>query len=315
MVDGEGSVITDGQDAELDQNEISDSIENPENINNSDNQAKDQVKSNEGVKSSSGNEEDGNVKITDRGTKLASDPIQAANQLRANAEAKVREYEKKIKEYEEFFSSPENVEAYLNDMVGRKSSQMNNFQRDAAITDADIDKMIDNADTAEDVRNALKGILTLTKGEIEKVKGELQGLTIDTKVKEINANIANEIQSVQSKYPVLQKLLPDGSENPEFDKDLDELIGKVFLKMDFDPQTRTFRGQTSLMEIADMFMKAAKISESRGSRKAQTIIKDKRLGRIISGGTDTDNSEVDESKMPPSNTIALRIARLSKRRR
>lgn len=312
MEDGEGSVITDGMDAELDQNESSNSVESSKNINNSDNQAKDQGKSNGFVESSSENEEYGKTKITDKGTKLDDNPIQAANQLRANAEAKA-------KKYEEFFSKPENVEAYLNDLRGGKPAQGNESQGDTAkvteITDADIEKMADSVQTSDDVKQVLKGIIALTRGEIQKVKGELQGLTTGAMVKETNANVAKEIQSVQSKYSVLQKTLPDGSENPEFDKDLDETIGKMFLKMDFDPQTKTFKGQTSLMEVADMFMKAAKISESRGSRKAQTIIKDKRLGRVISGGTGTDNSEVDESKMSPSNTIASRIARLSGRKK
>jgi len=313
MEDGEGSVITDGVDAEETQNENSEVSENSTNINNSDNKPesgegqtgeKDTVSPEDKVE----NGETSKPKFTEKGTKLAEDPVQQANQLRANAEAKA-------KEYEEFFSDPKNVEVYLNDLKGGKADKTvpEDKSQEIEISDADINKLVENVETKEDVQKAIKGIFAYANAEIQKVRGEMQGITTSTKVKETNANVATEISQVQSKYPVLQKKLSDGTDNPEFDKDLDETIGKMFLKMDFDPRTKTFKGQTSLMEVADMFMKAAKISESKGSRKAQTIIKDKRGGRVISGGTNTDNRGVDESKMSPSQTIADRIKRVGGR--
>lgn len=309
MVDGEGSVITDGMDAEDAQNEDSETSENSTNINNSENQTESQEGQTGELDTANPQGEAGKPKLTEKGTKLADDPLQQANQLRANAEAKA-------KQYEEFFSKPENVEAYLNDLRGEKPSDKS-VQTGTDIvtemTDADIIKLAEGVQNTGDVVNVLKGIITLTKSEIQKVRDEVQGLTTGAKVKETNANVATSITQVQAKYPVLQKKLPDGSDNPEFDKDLDDTIGKLFLKMDYDPQTKSFRGQTDLMEVADMVMKAAKVSESRGSRKAQTIIRDKRSGRVITGGTSTDSGQIDESKMSPSQTIADRIKRVSRR--
>lgn len=311
MVDGEGSVITDGMDAEDAQNESSEVSEKSTNINNSENGTESQEgQTGEKDTASSENVEAGKPKLTEKGTKLAEDPLQQANQLRANAEAKA-------KRYEEYFSKPENVEAYLNDLKGsspQTTTVVPTTGSVAEMTEAEIDKLASKVETKEDVQNVIKGIIAFSKNEIQKVKAEVQGLTTGAKVEKTNATVASEITQVQAKYPVLQKTLSDGSENPEFDKDLDETIGKMFLKMDFDPQTKTFKGQTSLMEVADMFMKAAKISESKGSRKAQTIIQDKRGGRVISGGTGTDSGNIDESKMSPSQTIAERISRLSKKR-
>jgi hypothetical protein len=312
MVDGEGSVITDGQDAEDSQNENSEESENSANINNSDNDTGSQEGQSGETDTSSDikPDEGGKVKLTEKGTKLAENPLQQANQLRANAEAKA-------KQYEEFFSKPENVEAFLKDLRGGvtpTNQPASGADKVSEMTDAEVLKLAEGVQNTGDVVNVLKGIIALTRGEIQKVRQEFQGFTTGAKVKETNANVASEIQQVQSKYPVLQKTLPDGSENPEFDKDLDDTIGRLFLKMDFDPATKTFRGKTSLMEVTDMVMKAAKISESRGSRKAQTVIKDRRSGRVISGGANTDNSKVDESSMSPSQAIANRISRISKKR-
>jgi len=86
----------------------------------------------------------------------------------------------------------------------------------------------------------------------------------------------------------------------------------MYQEMDFDQKTGKFRGNTSIIKIADRFMKVRKTGESTGSKNAQTIVLDKRAGAVRSGSGNA--SGPDESKLNGPQLIAARMAKAMKGR-
>jgi hypothetical protein len=236
------------------------------------------------------------VKRTEKGTKLAEDPLQQANQIRANAEARVREYER-------FLSDPEQVKRYLEDL-----------QRDSGRGQAPQDELtIDKVQTVEDVQRFLAQEKQKLHAEIEEVQRLKYGLAGQAVEEKVNQRIERDIDEVRRAYPELRQFNPDGSPNPEFDPDLERELGELFDELDLDPQSGRYRGSVSLKKLADRVMKAAKRGQAQGSKRAQTVVQDRREGRVITGTTTP--SQPDESAMSASQSIAARIKRAAEARR
>jgi hypothetical protein len=233
---------------------------------------------------------------TDKGTRLDPDPMSQANQLRANAE-------KRLREMESFMSDPAAVKRYLEELEAENGQHKGN-----EVEAIDPNKI----ETVEDLRKYASYLESKTTKEIDALKRESQQRDQVAQVKETGTRIASEIESVQSKYPQLRELNPDGSKNPDFDLELDREIGQLYDYLDFDPQSQTYRGKVSFAKVAESFMKMAKRGEASGSRKAQTIVQDRRLGRAQSG-TVAKSSGPDESSMSASQLIASRMTRASRR--
>lgn len=289
MPDFEGSV---GSESDFDE-EVTD--ENEENVNN---QAEDTATEPEGQPE--GQEQDTSqsqeTDKTDKGTRLDPDPMSQANQLRANAE-------KRLREMESFMSDPAAVKRYLEELEAEKGQ--------TAGTEAEaIDPS--KIETVEDLRKYASHLESKTMKEIEALKRETQQKDQIAQVKETGTRIASEIESIQNKYPQLRATNPDGTKNPDFDPELDREIGELYDYLDFDPQSQTYRGRVSFAKVAESFMRMAKRGEQSGSRKAQTIVQDRRLGRAQSG-TVSKSSEPDESSMSASQLIASRMARANRR--
>lgn len=236
------------------------------------------------------------TETTDKGTKLDPDPLSQANQLRANAE-------KRLREMESFMSDPAAVKRYLEELEAEKGQSTGTEAE--AIDPSKIE-------TVEDLQKYAKHLESKTMKEIEALKRETQQKDQIAQVKETGTRIASEIESIQNKYPQLRATNPDGTKNPDFDPELDREIGELYDYLDFDPQSQTYRGRVSFAKVAESFMRMAKRGEQSGSRKAQTIVQDRRMGRAQSG-TVSKSSEPDESSMSASQLIASRMARANRR--
>ncbi len=289
MPDFEGSV---GSESDFDE-EVTD--ENEENVNN---QAEDTATEPEGQPE--GQEQDTSqsqeTDQTDKGTKLDPNPLSQANQLRANAEARLRQYE-------QFMSDPGAVKRYLEELEAEKGQS-----GPADSQPMDPSKI----ETVEDLQKYAAYLEGKTTKQIEALRKENQQKDYVAQVKETGTRIASEIESVQTKYPQLRELNPDGTKNPDFDPELDREIGELYDYLDFDPQSHTYRGRVSFAKVAESFMRMAKRGEASGSRKAQTIVQDRRLGRAQSG-TVSKSSEPDESSMSAGQLIASRMRRAAGR--
>lgn len=305
MVTDEGSVLVDGVDTapetETEKNENVQVEKQPE-----------QSKELEVEKSDTSQEEksqEENVELTDKGTKLASDPLSRANQLRANAEAKAREYERKLNEMYALLNNPQVLETYL-----KQFKKDEGVSEDYQPEEVDISKLNpEDIETVEDFKNYAKAIRDFTLNSINRLKQDYQSrVQSDLEIKTAE-KIQNRIAEAQSKYPELRKTNPDGTPNPDYSPEIDAMVSDLYIKLDYDQSRGFFRGQYDPVEIADYVMNVVKIGQKYGSKKAQTEVIDKRLGRIETGVAKS-NITADEENLSPAEVIARRLQRASRSR-
>lgn len=234
--------------------------------------------------------------LTEKGTKKASDPMSALNQELANTRQKAQVYE-------ELLSNPEKLKEYLEEYEKETKSQSSNTQIADPLAGLDPKSI----STVEDLQSFAEKLLTAVKssqGELANVKN---GITEAQQEEAVRSTITNEINQVKTEFPEFRQFNTDGTPNPEFNPELDDLLGTVYESLDFDKQNGKFKGSVSLHWLAGVFHKAAKTGESNGLRKASTIIKDRRGGRIVNGSK--GSSTASEQGMTPSQKIAARIQR------
>lgn len=240
--------------------------------------------------------------LTEKGTKLAEDPLQRANQLRANAE-------KKVEDYENLLMDPDQLERYVQDLKASRGDDGKHTTIEASpeakqILQVDPDKI----ETVEDLRNFAKAVQQTLEEEVGSIKKTVGGIVEGQKTEKMAQKVSSDIDAVRAKYPELRDKNPDGSPNPSFNPTFDEKLGKLYESLDFDPKTKMFRGQVNIVDLADTLADMMNVGKTKGSTEAQTIIKDKRVGRTSSGSV-TAPSDVDEKDMTPSQIIASRIKR------
>lgn len=306
MITDEGSVLVDGTDATTEtENDNVQEIQQPEQ--NLEVKKEDTSQNTEENKEEVKQEE--NVELTDKGTKLASDPLSRANQLRANAEAKAREYERKLNEMYALLNNPQVLDAYLKQF--RKDEGVS---EDYQPEEVDISKLNpDEIETVEDFKNFAKSVRDFTLNSINRLKSDYQSRVQS----EIEVKTAEKIQSriaeAQNKYNELRKTNPDGTPNPDYDPEIDALVSDLYIKLDYDQNRRFFRGNYDPVDIADYVMNVVKIGQKYGSKKAQTEVIDKRLGRIDTGVAKADYA-ADDKDLSPAEAIAARLQRAKRSR-
>ncbi len=288
----EGSVVEYGEDYVDDESEELNEDENIDNQADDTEDGQDSNLENSDSEDNSSTQEE-NIEKTDKGTRLDSDPLSRANQLRANAEAEVRNYR-------EFLNNPQAVKAYLAELEKEQGG---------AVEEQEDEITPDQIETTEDLQKFARQLERKSNQKIEEVKRSLNGVQQKQALTATADQIDRQIQTIEGKYSALREFNADGSKNPDFDPELEKELGDLFIDLDYDPRGKQFKGKIDYVKVADRFMKAVKRGESQGSRKAQTIVKDKRDARPQSSGRVSTDSQLDESKMSASETIAARIAK------
>lgn len=293
----EGSVMLDGIDSDVEIDEEGDT----ENINSQDESEDSDGQPESGQAPTTGDEDkpEGGT-TTDKGTKLDPNPMSAVNQQLANERAKTREYEA-------FLSDPEQVERYLEEL--RKERGV-----DKPAADPKDEISLDQVQTREDIVRFLEQERRKDRGEIDNLKKTISGFMQTQGQVAVGQRIRSQIEEARRKYPAINPVKADGSPNPDFDPELEKQIGEAFDELDYDPRTQSFRGQVDFLKLVDRFMTAAKRGESAGSRKAQTVIQDRRTGRVVTG-TQASSDSPDESNMTAAQKIASRMQRAAGKRR
>jgi hypothetical protein len=235
--------------------------------------------------------------LTDKGTKLDPNPQSAVHQELANERRKIQQYEKVL-------SDP--------DMLKR-------YAKEAGITlteaKAEIKEELYSADkfkTADDIANALNelktGFNTKTQTyeeQIKKQEAEIASLRGERTVEKIASTMKSDIDTVREKYPELDP------KSPNFNKELEESIGQMYHDLDYDERTGTYKGQVSLARITDSVMKAAGAERKRGSEEAQTNVKERTAGRVVTSSK-TTKEDSSENEMSAGAVIAQRMRNLYK---
>lgn len=245
------------------------------------------------------NQDEDSVQLTEKGTKLDPNPLSAAHQQLAN-EQRIR------KQYEQVLNSPELLRKYAQE-AGYSLAE-------AKAEIKDEQKKLFTADsfkTPDDVANALNKIhddheksLAELRKENEQLKKGFTGFNEQSRREQVATNMQRDLSTITSKYPELDH------KNPAYNPDLEKEIALLYHRIDaVDPQdaSKGYKGQFSLAEIADSFMRAAGKAEKVGSQKAQTDIKVKQAGRVVTSSK-TASQEESESK-DPGTVIAQRIAK------
>lgn len=280
IFDGEGDDSTnEGQDDGQDQN-----------INNNQNGEGEGDGGNDDGSQNGDQNGDQNSGKTDKGTNLANDPIQRANQLRANAEAKFRQAMQYIRQLEE----------------KANNSQSGNGKQDELFLDPS------KIETREDLQKFADSLLKVVGQKNQELEGKLKQTTEERQFEQTKNKVLGGIQEVQSKYPVFREYNLDGTKNPSYDPELDKALSDLYKELDFDPESNFYRGKVSIMRLAETIMNTSKRGEATGSQNAQTKVIDKRQG-AVSGGQPS-NAKQDESKMTVGGLFAQRVQEAVKNR-
>lgn len=239
--------------------------------------------------------------LTEKGTKLDPNPQSAIHQQFAN-EHKIRE------NYEKVLASPELLKKFAKEQYGIEFPQAKTDGSEGTEVPGETIKEFkpEDFESLEDVARVVNGLQKTfgaerlqDKKEIEGLKQTVQSLLHSGKQQNIATNVAQEIRSLQS-LPELTK------GNSEYIEGLEEEIVKEFERQDGDGNG-FYKGEHSLSEIATRFIEIAKKAKKSGSLEAQTIVKDKSKGKIVTSSETKE--EIDTDKLDPGDSIALGIAK------
>ncbi len=292
--DGEGSVFVEGFDDDVPEDateESQDSTVEQADTTTSDNTEGEEQKT-ETTNTNDQESKDDKTELTEKGTKLDPNPLSRVNQELANERAKIREYEKilndpiLLKNYvAEFGASPEKTET-ADKVVPEKEMRYEDVK------------------TTEDLQVYLKQQDQKLNAKLKELDTTITGVKTSEKDKAVGTTINSDIAAVRSEYPALDP--KSDTYNPE----LDAAVGKMYERMDFDKSTKKFRGNVRITEIAEIIMAAAGSSKKQGSEEAQTVIKDKRTGKVNAGSA---SQTIDTSNMSIGQIIAARAKAASRR--
>lgn len=239
---------------------------------------------------------DSEVKLTEKGTKLDPNPESAIHQQLAN-ERKLRT------DYETVLKSPELLKKFARE-AGYSLTEAKEALEEEVYSQ-------DNLQTGADVAKALNEIRSTSvkeaktyREQIQKLEKELGDLKAGREIEQVTTTIKSDILAIQGKYPELNP------KDPSYDKDLETEIAEMYNELDFDQQTGGYRGQYSIAKLTDRIMRAAGKAKKKGSQEAQTDIKVKERGKIVtSSKPSNEGAESDD----PGTAIAQRIAKSFKR--
>jgi hypothetical protein len=238
--------------------------------------------------------------LTDKGTKLDPKPESAQYQLLANAR-------RKLEKYEQILTDPKLYKEYA------KTAGFADAPKEAPVELDELERMLDpeKLQTSDDVAAALRQFSKMNseksaryEQQIQELKQRLDSQSEHEKVLGVANTITNDISRVREKYPELDP--KSASFNPELEKE----IGEMYEELDFDQEAGRYRGNYSLTKIADRFMKTASIFKKAGATENQTIVKEKQMGKVVTGGK--KSAQESEDDLTPEQTIARRISRVYK---
>lgn len=249
------------------------------------------------------------TEYTEKGTKKDPNPQSAVHQELANTK-------KVLGKYKQVLTDPKLLSAYAKEMgltiaeakqeikeeVKDKKREL--YQGSAFQTGDDVARVLNELRDEFDTR---------TQGyekTIQELRDTVGSMTNQGRVERVANQVTSDITSIRSKYPVLDPKPDDEGNptNPNYDPDLEKEISELFRELDFDERTQMFRGNVSLVKLADRIMRAAGQGKRKGSEEAQTVIQERKRGQIVtnSGRSTKDTSEPTD----PSAIIASRIKKV-----
>lgn len=233
--------------------------------------------------------------LTEKGTKLDPNPMSAAYQELANERAQRRQYEQVL-------NNPEVFKRYAQQMGLTVAEAKAEVREEAHKWSAD------NIQTADDLANALNQMQTSFSEQsrsyeqkIQELSSQLYGLSESRQVEQVANTMQSDVNTVREKYPELN---PKSS---QYDRELEREVGELYHELDFDPRSGAYRGNVSIASIADRFMRASGRAKKAASREAQTQVRQKSAGKVVTSSKATNTGKGESSD--PGTAIAQRIAK------
>lgn len=237
--------------------------------------------------------------LTEKGTKLDPNPQSAAYQQLAN-ERRLRT------QYEQVLSDPVLLRKFAKEMgltVEEAKAEIKDEQKKLYTPDK-----FKSAQDLADALNEMHGEFTKVtqtisqlQEENQRLRGELSGINGSRRLEHVASTMGNDISTIQSTYPQLNP------KSPEYDPELEKEIGSFYHELDFDPSTGGYRGQYSLAKIAERFMRVRGEGAKKGSQQAQTIVKTRQAGRVVTSSK--GGSKDTPTASNPGTSIAQKIAK------
>lgn len=239
----------------------------------------------------------GKAKLTEKGTKLDPDPLTAAHQELAN--------ERKLRgQYEMVLKSPELLRKFAKEAgytleEAKEALEEEVYSADKLQTGEDVAKALNEVRTTsvKEIRTT-KELLTSLQKEVAELKAERQ-------VGRVTSTLTSDVSAIREKYPVLNP------KDPSYDPELEKEIGKMYRDLDYDEERGSFRGNISLLRLTDRIMRAANAGRKKGSEEAQTDIRVKERGKVVTSSKSSSGEGTESDD--PGTAIAQRIAKSLKR--
>jgi hypothetical protein len=239
-------------------------------------------------------------KLTEKGTKLDPDPLSAAHQQLAN--------EKRIRgQMEQVLASPELLAKFMEEQYGVKVPASTAKAEDKGES-APRTYKAEDFENLEDVANVVN---TLQSSFEQKVQ------TYETQIKQLNTAVQSLLQGgnaeriaskTESDVNGLRSQPELDPKSSDFIDGLESDIAQEYHRLDFDEKTQMYRGNHSIKEIGDRLISIARKARAKGSLQAQTIVKDKSEGKVVT--TPKVSDEGDAEKADPASSIAQGINKL-----
>jgi hypothetical protein len=244
----------------------------------------------EGAKEEESGEEQ--VQYTEKGTKLDPKPESAAYQQLAN-ERRVRQ------QYEQVLRNPDLLKRYMQES-GFSEAEIKQEQKKRFSTEQ-IKDANDLVNVLNQITDDFDSKSKAYEQEIQNLKSNLTGMGRQREMESVTNKLQTEINQTAEKYPELN---PKSS---SYDPELEKAVASLYHEIDFDQQAGFYRGGHSILSVADKIMTAAKKAKARGSEEAQTSVRQKVAGKVVTSKKATGKSESQSED--PGTEIARRISK------
>jgi hypothetical protein len=249
-------------------------------------------------------------KLTEKGTKLDPDPKSAVHQQLAN-QTRIRD------QMERVLADPVKIARFVKEQYGidmptsRKAEGDQGDSKDKQTevpttkkwTAKDFESLEDVADKFNQLQEGFSKQLSEKDAKIEKLNKQVAGVLEGGRLGQIADQTESDVRFLRS----VPELNP---KSPDFIEGLEGKISRQYRKLDFDEKTGQFKGQYSIKEIAEDILDVARDARKSGSKRAQTIVKDK-TGGIVKTSPAVDD-KADRDTLPPAQSIAAGVAKMFK---
>lgn len=232
------------------------------------------------------------VVLTEKGTKLDPNPLSAVHQQLANEKAKARQME-------QILTNPDLLAQYMKTRFPEpvKEQEVKTYKPE------DFQNIDDVAKVVNELQNGFATKSKTYEEKIQQLSTAVQNLLQGGQAARLANTMSEDVASLRSK----PELDPKSS---DFIEGLEDDIASMYHKLDFDEQTGTFKGNYSLREIGERMISAAQKARKNGSLKAQTIVKDKSEGKIVTSPKVKEETSTDN--LSAGDSIAAGISKLFK---